>query len=346
MKKLFTLGLVLMTSSIFAQTTVPKRPLLEVFTSSTCPPCRPGNMAIDGVLEDYPGQYTLIKYQMNFPGSGDPYFSQEGYSRAGSYSVSGIPDLRANAVYSNPQSFTVAQMEALLAQTTNVEMNLTSSVDAATQTVNYSVDFTALENISSPAYRLFIGIIEKETFNNKKSNGENVFHYVMKKMIPSGSGLFMHMPDGLEAGVTHTEADSYVFNGNYRLPSNANDPIDNATEHSVEEFEDLAVVAFLINETTGEILQSASTPLATSVGETETVVDYTIFPNPSSEMININFTPTAAQYYSIFNANGQLMVRGTLPQASNNFTIPTNEWSNGSYILQIGNTTKTILIQH
>jgi hypothetical protein len=40
---------------------------------------------------------------------------------------------------------------------------------------------------------------------------------------------------------------TYTFNGNYRLPSNgqAANIIDNSTEHSVEEFGDLAMLSWI-----------------------------------------------------------------------------------------------------
>ena len=58
--------------------TVLLKPLYEVFTSSTCGPCAYANPILDAVLEANPGTHSLVKYQMNWPGSGDPYYTAEG----------------------------------------------------------------------------------------------------------------------------------------------------------------------------------------------------------------------------------------------------------------------------
>ena len=55
----------------FAQT-VPLKPLYEEFTSSTCGPCAFANAILDPLLMANEGTHSLIKYQMNWPGSGDP----------------------------------------------------------------------------------------------------------------------------------------------------------------------------------------------------------------------------------------------------------------------------------
>ena len=55
--------------------------MFEVFTSSTCGPCVQGNINLGNVLSNYSEQYSLLKYQMSWPGNGDPYFTDEGYDR-------------------------------------------------------------------------------------------------------------------------------------------------------------------------------------------------------------------------------------------------------------------------
>ena len=71
---------------------VQRTPMLEVFTSSTCPPCVQGNINLKDVLSNYSQtDYTLLKYQMSWPGSGDPYYTQEAGDRRTFYSVNSVP---------------------------------------------------------------------------------------------------------------------------------------------------------------------------------------------------------------------------------------------------------------
>jgi thiol-disulfide isomerase/thioredoxin len=70
---------------------VPLKPLFELFTSSTCGPCVEAHEVLDELFENNPNEYASIKYQMNWPGSGDPYYTEEGGVRRDYYNVNSIP---------------------------------------------------------------------------------------------------------------------------------------------------------------------------------------------------------------------------------------------------------------
>ena len=82
--------------------TVPLKPLYEMFTSSTCGPCVAANEVLTEVLDANPDEYTLIKYQMDWPGNGDPYYTQEGGVRKSYYGVYFVPDLYINSEQLEP----------------------------------------------------------------------------------------------------------------------------------------------------------------------------------------------------------------------------------------------------
>lgn len=60
---------------------VPRRVLLEMASSSSCPPCAPTNGSLRQMLSAYPDPVTVVKYQQNFPGVGDPYATDETIGR-------------------------------------------------------------------------------------------------------------------------------------------------------------------------------------------------------------------------------------------------------------------------
>jgi hypothetical protein len=68
-----------------------RRPLVETFTSSTCGPCAPANVTAEALFAQNTGKFTSIKYQADFPGTGDPYFTQEGGNRRSYYSINSVP---------------------------------------------------------------------------------------------------------------------------------------------------------------------------------------------------------------------------------------------------------------
>ena len=77
---------------------------------------------------------------------------------------------------------------------------------------------------------------------------------VFKKMLPTNGELIQ---GDMLKGVTFNFKTSYTFNGNYRLPNSSIDPIDHATEHSIENFNNLKVVVWLQDLPTKEIFNSA-----------------------------------------------------------------------------------------
>ena len=96
---------ILITSSLFIAlfsnyySQNPQRiPMIEAFSSSTCGPCNSGNVTTSNVLANFPGQYTLLKYQMNWPGSGDPYYTSEAGSRKSYYGVNSVPRLQIDGL--------------------------------------------------------------------------------------------------------------------------------------------------------------------------------------------------------------------------------------------------------
>ena len=81
-----------------------------------------------------------------------------------------------------------------------------------------------------------MAIFEKNTYNNVGTNGETQFEHVMKKMVPNVTG--QQIPS-LQAGNQINQSAQYIFQGSYRLPANANSPINHSIEHSVEDFNNL-----------------------------------------------------------------------------------------------------------
>lgn len=89
-------------------TSITRKLLHENFTSSTCPPCKPGNETLHGVLNNYPDLWTELNYHFYFPGTGDPYYTTECATRSTYYGgINAIPatlvDGRTNI---NPNGYT------------------------------------------------------------------------------------------------------------------------------------------------------------------------------------------------------------------------------------------------
>lgn len=240
--------------------TVSRKPLFEIFTSSTCAPCSGANEIVDGVLGNNPANtYSLIKYQVNWPGIGDPYYIEDCGIRADFYGIQAAPSMVINGIKENSAyNFNQAKFNQATSEVAYVEMSLSHTFDGLNVTAEITVD----PKINIQDASAHIAIVEKTTYNNTGSNGETEFHNVLMAMIPDGNGTASSLSEGVET----------IFSGNANLITTF-----------IEEFDDLMLVAWIQDNETQSILQSESHDLDLTVGiEDQMNTKVSIFPNPSS----------------------------------------------------------------
>jgi hypothetical protein len=238
--------------TVVAQTRIP---LIEEFSSSTCPPCATFNSTIfTPFLTDAAnaGKFTCVNYRMNWPGNGDPYYTAEGGTRKTLYSVRGVPegvidgDTLLDADYQSLSAFKAkfSKAAAKTAKATIVAVHQITGETPATGNVSATVTVTTTQDISN-GY-LFIALCEKKTTKNASTNGEKEFHHVMMKMVPNASGTAVTLKANTPVTVQKTTS---------------------LTGTHIEEMTDLEVVVWVQVSGTKEILQSAwsiavTTPVA------------------------------------------------------------------------------------
>jgi hypothetical protein len=265
----------------------PRTPLYEMFTSSTCGPCYYGNVDLKEAFNGSNGNWTCVKYQMYWPGNGDPYFTDEGYARGRYYDVFSVPMLQVDG---NIDISLSGLNQQVMKDFEEVPSKVNIEAHYMQDERNFEVEVTLepTQNILTPFLKLFVAIVENKTYNNVETNGETEFEYVMKKMLPDHNGTQVKP---LKMGEPQDFSFSYEFKGDYRLPNDSNDPIDHEIEHSVEEFDDLSIVVWVQNRNTTEILQSTWATMPTGIEE---IVDdqnsiISVFPNPVEDHVNIHY---------------------------------------------------------
>ena len=210
---------------IIASNSVPNLPLFESFTSSTCPPCYTFNVGtFTPFLNTNQGNYAIIKYQMNWPGAGDPYYTAEGGVRRTYYGVNAVPFLftggkptATNATALNNAFNTEKDKDAYFVIDAN------ASIDGTT----VSADINITPYINASNFKLHAAVVERETTGNVATNGETSFKYVMMKMLPNASGTTVTFVDGEDYSISFTQ---------------------NLASTKVEEFDDLMLVVFIQND--------------------------------------------------------------------------------------------------
>lgn len=224
-------------------------PLFESFTSSTCGPCNSFNAGVlTPFFNAHDGEFAVIKYQMNWPGNGDPYYTAEGGVRRAYYGVQGVPNLFIGGVSTPTSSAGVNNaFSTQSAKGAFFDLDVNASIVENNKIVFVSIE--VLPYISANNFKLHAAVVERETTGNVGSNGEKSFKYVMMKMLPNANGTVFSSIDG----------EALNFNLAADLSST-----------NIEEFDDLMVVVFIQNDENKEIFQSKM------VDVTPNIDDYTV----------------------------------------------------------------------
>ena len=336
-----------------------KKPLIETFTSSTCGPCNPANITAEALFIQNPGIITSIKYQADWPGTGDPYYTDEVGNRIAYYGINSVPRMEIDGGWDqNGNNITQQVIDDYVNELCLINLSSTYLING--NTVDFDITINPLENFNSTNMVVHAAIIEETTYNNVRTNGETQFEHVVKKMVPSDNGTPIN---SLVAGQQVSLNLQHIFQGNYRLPPNASTPINHTIEHSVEDFSNLMVVVWIQNVITKEVYQSAYATLSsftpvtydcinnscidpgtgngqyTTLANCQTICNLTsveenskiiqlIYPNPATDNIYISNLKEENTLIKIYDINGRLVLENKI---SNNEYLNISKLSKGIY---------------
>lgn len=160
-----------------------KIPMIEHFSSSTCGPCVSVNTTMNAFCNTNAGRFTYTKYQMNWPGNGDPYYTNEGGTRRTYYGVSAVPQCFLDGEDQGYAAVTQGVFDEHAERSAFMDVRGFFTVEG--NTVNVAVD--AMPYIDADA-RVYVSVNEKVTHGNVGTNGETEFHHVFMKMLPDAQG--------------------------------------------------------------------------------------------------------------------------------------------------------------
>lgn len=222
-----------------------RRPLFEEFTSSTCAPCASFNSSVFNPFVNQNGDnIALIKYQMNWPSPGDPYYTAEGGVRRTYYAVNAVPMLFVEGKNVATSAAAVnSAYQAGMADPAFVKIEATHQVQGTF--FNTNIQVTPYVNLSNVT--MHVVVIEKLTTGNVGNNGETSFKHVMMKMVPDATGTTQNFAAGQTA--------TFSFN-------------QNMAGTFVEQMDDLIAVVFLQDNSNKYVFQAAYTQDASQVAAT------------------------------------------------------------------------------
>jgi hypothetical protein len=284
----------------------PIKYLVEHFTSSTCGPCAGNNVTMNPFYDqqEAAGKLIFVKYQMNYPGAGDPYYvAEDGGIRSNYYAVNAVPTMFGNATARGSKIEMTADIAKLEGKKAYTGITLNSawmdSVSATEKNIHINYSITSKLNAEVTVHTI---VLENVTYNNKRTNGETEFHHVVMKMLPDGRGKTVSLK----------KDSTYNFDYTHNM----------ATTH-VEEINDLKLVVFVQNEMTKEIYGNAQR----DVSPTRRVATPTINPTIGNFSDSVFVTMTSLDSADIYYTTD-----GTAPTSTSTL------YTSGFYI----NTTTTV----
>lgn len=290
-------------------------PFFEEFTSSTCGPCASFNNSVfNPFLAQNEEELVYVKYQMDWPGAGDPYYTEEGGVRRAYYGVNAVPMLYVDGKNVATTSPGVnAAFTNSLATPAFIDIDSYYAIDG--NNVIIKGQFISYADLVDAT--LHIVVFEGITTQNVASNGETEFHHVMMRLLPDGYGTSI---------ATIQNGEPFQFEHN----------VDMSTTN-VEEMDDLQVAIFLQDNVTKEIFQAAYADLS-GVGVSNLQPGkLSIYPNPvNGEQISVRIPES-------MNRNVKIEVRNSMGSIVDVFNVANpagiysfgNVYSPGLYTIRV-----------
>jgi hypothetical protein len=159
-------------------------------------------------------------------------------------------------------------------------------------------------------------------------------------MVPDENGTTL--PAGT-IGVFDSLSFTYTFNGVYRLPSDGQTAniINLATEHSVENFSNTSVVAW-VQGSDKTVFQACRLTKNSALGLEDlglSVKEVIVYPNPSNTNFNLSFTTEKTSSVSLVmvDMTGNVVLSKTIQSNAgvNQLAIETSKYANGVYNLMM-----------
>lgn len=287
--------------------------LLEHFTQASCGPCATYNPSIHTLLTNNPDKITSINYHTSWPGY-DPMYNHntaDAAARTSYYSVNSVPNsvLDGNYFNGHPANWNINTVNARYAVPSPFELSVFQRLSPTNDTLFVTMLIQVTAEVSGQA-SAFMSVIEEHIHFNSPpgSNGERDFYNVMKKLLPTKTGIALPTP--LTAGDYHI-IESYW-------------PLAN-----VYNINQLSVVAFVQNPITKEVHQSCNLTEGAFTALYANDVDVLEFTN----MTDRYCTPELNPILRIRNNGNTPLTSLELKYQVNNEEIQTLNWSGNLELL-------------
>jgi hypothetical protein len=298
--------------------------LFEEFASSTSTASASANPGFNSFLNANASKAVAIKYQMSYPVAGDPCFLDECVTRHNYYRVPGLPHVQMDgtALAGAPAAMTVSVLNAEAARPPVYDITIKWSIINGAKVFVNVIAKPLGEILPGSDLKLHIVAVENSVAHAAQSNGETTFYDVDRKMITGENGLDIRMDT-----ITNYSANWAILD----VPAAPVDPTD------------LNIIAFVQDNTTGQVLQAAIelAPTPNAVREIKTGEQLlSVYPNPFKGTTNISVTLSESKQVSleVYNLVGERVFsvnKGELNAGLHTVQLDGSSLSSGMYFVNV-----------
>ncbi|MEN8230143.1 MAG: T9SS type A sorting domain-containing protein, partial [Bacteroidota bacterium] len=300
-----------------------RKSLLEYFTNSSSIECKNADDVVDQFVINHSESVIDLQYHVDYPGV-DPMNINNPYppsTRAFNYGIQGVPKALLNGTiqfdFSDPSN--VPNSDIL--KNASLETPL-FDVDLAVNWTENSLEASVLTTCKSDTFnsnlQLYVAVIESEVTTYPGLNQDTIFRNVVLDLLPTPAGKLL----GNVWLNGKTDSRSYVWD----------------YQEYIEDIEDLAVVAFVLDRDHGQVLQVASVSHTSLVGkavrhgETNTLA---VYPNPAINKLYINFGSevTTEGVLKIVDLSGSEVMRTDVRPGYSIINLNISHLSRGMYMI-------------
>ena len=305
-----------------------RRAVLEHFTNSS----DASSMFADSVVDQFGMENSKdiidIQYHMDYPGT-DPMNENNPNPPSTRSFNSGIPqvpyaildggvseefrydfsDLKATPDMDDIKLLTLQAPDFDV----DLEVSWTDVSVEATTTVTCNVDHYA------DYIDLYVVVFETSVNAYTGINGDTAFRNVVLDMLPTPAGKLLG--DNWSRGNNDTRVNSWVY------------------QSYVEDIEDLAIVAFVQDRNSKQILQAAvdfKTPQVGIGNQVKEMESLYIYPNPARTMVNVNLGSPSEKdgRFEIIDMNGRMVHNEQVPSGYQIYQLNVQSLFRGFYVIQ------------
>ena len=287
------------------------------------------NPALHAKVNSNLDKVVFMAYHASWPGF-DPMYSDneaEIDERISYYNFSFVPQIAVQgnlAAGSSPlgslENLTQSQIDAINGEISEFNIIMDTEINNNELKVTGSVEATA--EVSGDL-RLRLAIIERVIHSTDApggTNGETKYLNVFKK--------FINGPTGIDLENAWAVGDSYSINEIFDLSA-----------LNIYNMAEIDVIAFVQNDDNKFVHQVESPFLVNPIRENGFIKEFSIFPNPANEAINVHlaFSRNTFAKMEIINALGETILqnRQSFAAGSHQYTIDTYNFPAGVYLFKM-----------